>query len=209
EVARQVGCPEGTLAARLARGRAILAKRLTERGVILSGAALATVLAQSVASAAVPDCVVTSAIQAASLSAAGHVATNGLMSGKVTALTEGVLKAMLMTKLKAVVAVVLVLGLIATGATTVASRMAASQSATPAPPIAAAQDTKSILEGSKAGDRKELVPGIAFRWCPAGNFKMGEGDDTVDVELSKGFWLGETEVTQGQWKKLMGTSPWS
>jgi formylglycine-generating enzyme required for sulfatase activity len=73
----------------------------------------------------------------------------------------------------------------------------------------AAQDTKSILEGSKAGDRKELVPGIAFRWCPAGKFKMGEGDDTIDVELSKGFWLGETEVTQGQWQKLMGTSPWS
>jgi formylglycine-generating enzyme required for sulfatase activity len=38
---------------------------------------------------------------------------------------------------------------------------------------------------------------------------MGEGDDAVDVELSKGFWLGETEVTQGQWKQLMGTSPWS
>ena len=66
-----------------------------------------------------------------------------------------------------------------------------------------------ILEGSKAGDRKELVPGIAFRWCPAGKFKAGEGDDTIDVELSKGFWLGETEVTQGQWEKLMGMSPWS
>lgn len=64
-------------------------------------------------------------------------------------------------------------------------------------------------EGSKAGDRKELVPGIAFRWCPAGKFKMGAGVDTLDVELSEGFWLGETEVTQGQWKKLMGTSPWS
>jgi hypothetical protein len=66
-----------------------------------------------------------------------------------------------------------------------------------------------ILEGSNAGDRKELAPGIAFRWCPAGTFRMGEGDGAVDVELSKGFWLGETEVTQGQWKNLMGTSPWS
>jgi RNA polymerase sigma factor (sigma-70 family) len=75
--------------------------------------------------------------------------------------------------------------------------------------INAPQDRNSILEGSKAGDRKDLVPGIAFRWCPAGTFKMGEGDGTVNVELSKGFWLGETEVTQGQWKKLMGTSPWS
>src|SRR5258708_7573407 len=75
--------------------------------------------------------------------------------------------------------------------------------------LAAAQDQKSSLEGSKAGDRKELVPGIAFRRCPAGSFKMGEGDDAVDVELSKGFWLGETEVTQGQWQKLMETRPWT
>jgi sulfatase modifying factor 1 len=137
---------------------------------------------------------------------------------------------MLICKLKTFVAVVLVLGFLVAGAT-VLSRRAAAQSATPAPlvaeeqaatpqkqeeqsatsvpHIAAAQDTKSILEGSKAGDRKELVPGIAFRWCPAGNFKMGEGDDAIDVELSKGFWLGETEVTQGQWQKLMGTSPWT
>ena len=73
----------------------------------------------------------------------------------------------------------------------------------------AVQDQKVSFEGSKVGDKKELVPGIAFRWCPAGKFKMGEGEDAVDVELSKGFWLGETEVTQGQWKKLMGTCPWS
>ena len=75
--------------------------------------------------------------------------------------------------------------------------------------IKPSQEEKTIFEGSKAGDRKELVPGIAFRWCPPGKFRMGVGDDTVDIELSKGFWLGETEVTQGQWKKLMGTSPWS
>jgi RNA polymerase sigma factor (sigma-70 family) len=66
-----------------------------------------------------------------------------------------------------------------------------------------------VKEGSKAGERKQLAPGITFRWCPAGKFKMGEGDGAVDVELSKGFWLGETEVTQGQWQKLMGTRPWT
>jgi formylglycine-generating enzyme required for sulfatase activity len=64
------------------------------------------------------------------------------------------------------------------------------------------------IEGSKAGDRKELVPGIFFRWCPEGTFTMGEDDAKVDVELTKGFWLGETEVTQGQWQKVMGTTPW-
>lgn len=67
------------------------------------------------------------------------------------------------------------------------------------------------FEGTKAGDAKELVQEISFRWCPAGTFVMG-GDDVikpVEVTLSSGFWLGETEVTRGQWQKVMGTSPWS
>ena len=53
---------------------------------------------------------------------------------------------------------------------------------------------------------------MTMKWCPAGTFTMGsptteEGryDDERQhqVTLTKGFWLGETEVTQGQWKKLM------
>ncbi len=47
EVARQLGCPEGTVASRLARARAMLAKRLTQRGVALSAGALAAVLSQN------------------------------------------------------------------------------------------------------------------------------------------------------------------
>ena len=112
EVARQVGCPEGTVASRLTRARAMLAKRLTQRGVALSVAALAAVFSQKIASAGVPASVLTSTIKAASLCAAGQAA----VSLKVAALTEGVLKAMLVTKLKAGVAVVLVLGFLAIGA---------------------------------------------------------------------------------------------
>lgn len=63
-------------------------------------------------------------------------------------------------------------------------------------------------EGSKPGDRKELAPGHAFRWCPAGMLTMGQGDKEVNVELTVGFWLGETEVSQVQWLNLMGTKPW-
>src|SRR6266567_8849302 len=37
EVAGQLGCPEGTVASRLARARIMLAKRFTQRGVALSG----------------------------------------------------------------------------------------------------------------------------------------------------------------------------
>ena len=30
-----------------------------------------------------------------------------------------------------------------------------------------------------------------------------------EVEISKGYWLGTYEVTQGQWQAVMGTTPWS
>jgi RNA polymerase sigma factor (sigma-70 family) len=116
EAARHLGCPEGTLAARLTRGRALLAKRLARRGVVVSAAALATALAQNAASAGVPPAVVSSTIKAATLCAAGQAATTGFISAQVAALTEGVLKSMLMSKLKVVTAVVLALGIVGSGA---------------------------------------------------------------------------------------------
>ena len=110
EVARHLGVPEGTVAGRLARARAMLAKRLTQRGVAISGGALAAALAQNVASASVPASVVSSTIKAASLFAAGQAAATGAISVKVVALTEGVLKTMLLTKLRFVL-VLMVAGL--------------------------------------------------------------------------------------------------
>ena len=48
-----------------------------------------------------------------------------------------------------------------------------------------------------------------------GTFWMGEPDGTPDevpshlVTISKAFWLGKHEVTQGQWETVMGTRPWA
>ncbi len=115
EAARQLGVPEGTLAARLARGRVKLAKRLARHGLAVSGGSLAAVLAQSAASASVPTAVESSTIKAASLFAAGQAAA-GVISVKVAALTEGVLKTMLLSKLKIATALVLAALLAASGA---------------------------------------------------------------------------------------------
>src|SRR5690606_36097296 len=72
--------------------------------------------------------------------------------------------------------------------------------------------------GTRAGEQRELAPGITFCWCPPDSFKLGSpesddgaGDDEkpqVDVRLTYGFWLGKTEVTQGQWQQVMNTEPW-
>ncbi len=131
EVARQLGLPAGTLSSRLATARKLLAKRLAGRGLALSGGVLAAVLSQNAASAAVPAPLVVSTVQAAAQLAAGKTAA-GLVSAKVAALTEGVLKAMFLTKLKMAAALVLVIGLLAVGSGLLGHRALAGTAADPA-----------------------------------------------------------------------------
>jgi formylglycine-generating enzyme required for sulfatase activity len=57
---------------------------------------------------------------------------------------------------------------------------------------------------------------MTFCWCPQGEFMMGSSvtekergydEDQVKVTFRKGFWMGKTEVTQKQWRALMGSNP--
>jgi formylglycine-generating enzyme required for sulfatase activity len=58
--------------------------------------------------------------------------------------------------------------------------------------------------------------GVECAWCPPGQFMMGSlssepdrGSSEVqhEVVLTRGFFLGETECTQGQWEAVMGGNP--
>jgi RNA polymerase sigma factor (sigma-70 family) len=116
EAARQLGWPQGTTATRLARGRALLARRLAQRGLVLSAGALAAALSQGPATARVPPALLGSTIQAARLMAAGPAAAAGPVSAKVAALTEGVLQGMFLTKLKTATVVFLLVAAAAVSA---------------------------------------------------------------------------------------------
>ncbi len=78
----------------------------------------------------------------------------------------------------------------------------------------------SLGEGKSAGERRTIkLPGGAkmeMVWCPPGTFWMGspqsergrKRDETQhQVRLTQGFWMARTEVTQGQWKSVMGNNP--
>jgi formylglycine-generating enzyme required for sulfatase activity len=63
---------------------------------------------------------------------------------------------------------------------------------------------------------KETVTGMEFVWVPGGCYEMGCGNWTSDCYRDEkplhevcvdGFWIGKTEVTQGQWKQLMEDNP--
>jgi formylglycine-generating enzyme required for sulfatase activity len=69
--------------------------------------------------------------------------------------------------------------------------------------------------GSRPGEERE-VGGIKLCWCPPGKFTMGSprtepkrraDENQVEVTLTKGFWAGKYEVTQGQWKRVVGAFP--
>jgi RNA polymerase sigma factor (sigma-70 family) len=115
EAARILGVPEGTLSWRLAQAKKILARRLSRYGAV----AVAALLSGGAATAALSPTLRASTIKAAM--------TAGAVPAKVLALTEGVLKAMLLTKLKLTVCFGVLMLLTGIGATGLTYRATAQQ----------------------------------------------------------------------------------
>jgi RNA polymerase sigma factor (sigma-70 family) len=113
QAAALLNCPEGSLSSRLARGRAMLARRLTRHGVAVSAGAIAAALARQSASAGVPSGLLASTVKFSVLLAAGETAVSAL-SPKAATLMEGIMKVMLLSKLR-VGAFWLLLGLFSFG----------------------------------------------------------------------------------------------
>jgi RNA polymerase sigma factor (sigma-70 family) len=142
DAAGQFGVPEGTLSGWLTRGRAMLARRLARHGLAVTGAALAAVLPPRALAAGVPASAVSATIHAASLWAAGQAAP-GVVSAQVAALTEGVIKSMLLKKLRMATVVLLMVSAAGMGAGGLIHRAhAANPTAQAVPPAAGRADDK-------------------------------------------------------------------
>ena len=86
--------------------------------------------------------------------------------------------------------------------------------------VAAVEDAKAWLgragKGSSGRDWTSPTFGT-MKWIPAGSFLMGSPASEVGrlddegpqhrVTLTKGYWMMEHEVTQGEWQAVMGSNP--
>ena len=75
--------------------------------------------------------------------------------------------------------------------------------------------------GTEGGTLEVELPGgetMEMVWIEPGTFTMGSPDSEErggdekpqhEVKISRGFYLGKYEITQAQWKAVMGTTPWS
>jgi len=142
QAAEDLGCPVGTLATRLFRGRELLRTRLVQRGAAVTGAALGVVLAAH----AVPAVKLSSALVAWTSQAAAEGMAVGIVSAQVGALVNGGMKAMMIAKAKAVSAIAAVGIVVGGGGGALAVHALKGQE--PAKP--------TVVETARGGSKDEL-----------------------------------------------------
>jgi hypothetical protein len=168
----------------------MLAKRLARNGLVMAGGALGMMLSRNLASAGVPTSVLSSTIKAASLFAAGQAMATAAVSTQVAALTDGVLKSMLLSKLRAAVVLMFALGALGICASALAQRTGARG---PRPPV-----SRSAVPRPNEGNIKETVLALEKRiWEAHANqdvhaFKSLLADDFAGTDIR-----GESYTKEG------------
>ena len=77
-----------------------------------------------------------------------------------------------------------------------------------------AEQAKAAAEEARRR-AESVIAGMEFVWVPEGEFLMGSESEEADddeqpltrVRISQGFFLGKYEVTQAEWRAVMGTNP--
>jgi RNA polymerase sigma factor (sigma-70 family) len=223
DAARQLGWPEGTLFSRLARGRELLARRLSRHGLTVTGAAVAALLARESATAGAPLPALASTAGAAADFAA-RTAVGGVTGTRAAEFAGRVTAGMSAMKLKAAAGVLLTMALAALACGTTAggrpvgpdeSAAAPAASSTPAavpaqrPPVAAARD------GPEPAGLPDTSDGFITR---TGEYRLFGGKLVVKVwgEGGEVRWTGTFAATPTMGEKTLGPtdsrvrqdSPW-
>jgi RNA polymerase sigma factor (sigma-70 family) len=217
EAAVRLGWPEGTVAGRLARGRALLARRLGRHGGAVSISSLAAALAQNAASACVPEALLHSTAQAASLLAAGTGAATAVISARVAAIAEGVVRAMFLAKLKTLSCVLALTVLVGLGGVALvpgngqlpaAGPATSPQKRTDARPDSEAQKLVRQLGDPSFAQRQAAEKALTNMGAPAAS-AVQAGMGNADLEIAKRcvtIWprLWQAEIARPDADRLAG-----
>ncbi len=131
QAAEILGCPRGSMAARLTQARERLRQCLVRRGFTAPAAGIAAALATATAPAAVPLPLLDNTARAALWFARGEAGAATFVSARAVALARGACRALFLNRLKIAGALLLIAGLLGTGATMLLK--AAPQAGPPAP----------------------------------------------------------------------------
>jgi formylglycine-generating enzyme required for sulfatase activity len=64
----------------------------------------------------------------------------------------------------------------------------------------------TVISSGAASTRTISGVSVSFRYVPAGSFQRDSGAANISV-ITRGYWMGETEVTQELFQAVMGTNP--
>jgi RNA polymerase sigma factor (sigma-70 family) len=117
EAAQVLGCPPGSMSARLARARERLRECLARRGFVAPAAGLATLLATAAAKAVVPLPLLSNTVRAALWFARAEAGSASAVSVQAVALARGAFRTMFLNKLQIAATVLLATAMLGTGAT--------------------------------------------------------------------------------------------
>lgn len=172
EAARELGWSLRTFKRRLERGRSLLQKRLTRRGISLSVALSTGLLPAAPASAGL----IPSTLKAAASVASGKA--TAAVSASVSAMVDAALRGMFLAKMKQMAALIVLVGLLGTGVALTGShttpRADGQQADQPVNPTSKQEPGQVVAyEPAKTGGEKQAVDRFGDPLPPGALFRLG------------------------------------